>query len=97
MLSDVDGEPLTFCTRCCMCKKHKIDDKGRQSGVPDAAMSTMVNDPSQGDENLCFSLVQISFFSTRSLISISLGTTLLGQVHALYAYQVQLFSIHKIK
>jgi hypothetical protein len=34
MLRDVNQEPLAFCIRCCTCKKHKIDIKGRQSGVP---------------------------------------------------------------
>jgi hypothetical protein len=27
-------EPLAFCMRRYTCRKHKIDDKGRQSGAP---------------------------------------------------------------
>jgi hypothetical protein len=34
MLRDVNQEPLAFCTQRCVCKKHKIDVKRRQSGAP---------------------------------------------------------------
>jgi hypothetical protein len=33
-IRDVNWEPLTFCTRCGVCKKHNIDVKGRQLGAP---------------------------------------------------------------
>jgi hypothetical protein len=31
---DVNREPLTFCMRRYICKKHKIDVMGRQSEAP---------------------------------------------------------------
>jgi hypothetical protein len=34
MLRDVNWEPLTFCMQRYMCKKHKTNVKGHQSGAP---------------------------------------------------------------
>jgi hypothetical protein len=34
MIRDLNREPLAFYTQHCTCKKHKIDDKGCQSGAP---------------------------------------------------------------
>jgi hypothetical protein len=34
MLRDVNQEFIAFYTRCCTCKKHKMDDKVRQSRAP---------------------------------------------------------------
>jgi hypothetical protein len=34
MLRDINQKPLSFCMRRCVCKKYKIDVKGRQSGSP---------------------------------------------------------------
>jgi hypothetical protein len=31
MLMDINREPLAFCMQCYMCKKCKVDVKGRQS------------------------------------------------------------------
>jgi hypothetical protein len=34
MIRDVNREPFALCMQHCACKKHKIDDKGHQSGAP---------------------------------------------------------------